>query len=190
MMIITTIFVFILALVLAELEIQIEGKNGWAKDLPTWKPDHDKWYVGMFSKMMNQKEITGYHLSMFSFVFLIFHAHFFFGVDWTWLGELVALSYYFIFVALWDFLWFVLNPHYALKKFDGKHIWWHKKWVGYLPVEYYVGVAISGILYGIASYIYGVPFIVWVVNLALLIGLTLITILIYLLFTGSKARDL
>jgi len=32
----TSIFVFILSLIFALLEIEIEGKNGWAKNLPTW----------------------------------------------------------------------------------------------------------------------------------------------------------
>jgi hypothetical protein len=32
-LIITNVYIFVMALVLAVLEIQIEGKNGWAKDL-------------------------------------------------------------------------------------------------------------------------------------------------------------
>ena len=190
MSIITTIFLFILALVLAELEVQIEGKHGWAKELPTWKPDQAKWYARWFSRAMNQKEMTGYHLTMFSFVLLILHAPYFYGVNWFWMAELITLSYYFIFIVVWDFLWFVLNPHYALKKFDGIHIWWHKKWIGWLPVDYYGGIAISAILHGIISYIYNISFFEWIINFGLFVGLIVITILVYLLFTGDRVKDL
>ena len=34
-LIITIVYIFVMALVLAVLEIQIEGRNGWAKDLCT-----------------------------------------------------------------------------------------------------------------------------------------------------------
>lgn len=34
----TNLYIFIMATVLAILEIQIEGKHGWAKNLPTWRP--------------------------------------------------------------------------------------------------------------------------------------------------------
>jgi len=33
-----SIYLFVVALVLAFLEVQIEGKHGWASKLPTWKP--------------------------------------------------------------------------------------------------------------------------------------------------------
>jgi len=34
----TNIYIFVMATVLALLEIQIEGANGWARNLPTWRP--------------------------------------------------------------------------------------------------------------------------------------------------------
>lgn len=40
--IIKAVYVFIMALVLAILEVQIEGINGWAKNIPTWRPDPKK----------------------------------------------------------------------------------------------------------------------------------------------------
>ncbi|MBI4036842.1 hypothetical protein HY385_00245, partial [Candidatus Daviesbacteria bacterium] len=69
----TNIYLFLMATVLAILEIQIEGKHGWAKNLPTWRPKSQSFFVKLYSKMMSGKEMTGYHLSMFSFVVLIFH---------------------------------------------------------------------------------------------------------------------
>ncbi|MCD4705862.1 hypothetical protein K8R61_02150, partial [bacterium] len=76
-------YIFIMALVLAILEVQIEGKNGWAASLPTWRPSEKERYVKFFKKIMGGKEMTGYHLSMFSFVALIFHIPFFFGLSWS-----------------------------------------------------------------------------------------------------------
>lgn len=144
--ILTNIYIFILATVLAILEIQIEGPNGWAKNLPTWRPSADKWYVRMYVKFMSGREATGYHITMFTFVFLIFNLPYFFGLDLNWNNWLRTLSFFLIFVVLWDFLWFVLNPHYPLKKFKGEHIWWHKKWLGWAPVDYYGSVLLSGVV--------------------------------------------
>ena len=110
--ILTNIYIFILAVVLAILEIQIEGPNGWAKNLPTWRPAADKWYIRMYVKFMSGREATGYHITMFSFVFLIFNLPYFFGLDINWNNWLRTASFFLIFVVLWDFLWFVLNPHY------------------------------------------------------------------------------
>jgi len=144
--ILTNIYIFILALVLAILEIQIEGPNGWAKNLPTWRPSSDKWYIRWYVKFMSGREATGYHITMFTFVFLIFHLPYVFGWDLSWEHWLKTLSFFLIFVVLWDFLWFVLNPHYPLKKFKKEHIWWHKKWVGVAPVDYYGSILLSGII--------------------------------------------
>lgn len=144
--ILTNIYIFILAVVLAILEIQIEGPNGWAKNLPTWRPAADKWYIRMYVKFMSGREATGYHITMFSFVFLIFNLPYFFGLDINWNNWLRTASFFLIFVVLWDFLWFVLNPHYPLKKFKKEHIWWHKKWLAFAPVDYYGSILLSGII--------------------------------------------
>jgi hypothetical protein len=36
-----------------------------------------------------------------------------------------------------DFLWFVFNPHYGIKKFRKGQIWWHTNWLGPMPVLYW-----------------------------------------------------
>lgn len=144
--ILTNIYIFILATVLAILEIQIEGPNGWAKNLPTWRPSSDKWYIKLYVKFMSGREATGYHITMFTFVFLIFNLPYAFGLDLNWENWLKTLSFFLIFVVLWDFLWFVLNPHYPLKKFKKEHIWWHKKWLSVAPVDYYGSILLSGII--------------------------------------------
>ncbi len=141
-LILTNLYIFMMAIVLAILEVQIEGEHGWAKNLPTWRPT-GTWYTKFYEKLMSGREFTGYHLTMFTLVFLIFHLPFVFGLPITVNSELRTISYFFIFVVLWDFLWFVLNPHYPLSKFKKEHIWWHKKWLFGLPVDYYGSLILS-----------------------------------------------
>jgi membrane protease YdiL (CAAX protease family) len=46
----------------------------------------------------------------------------------------------------WDFLWFVLNPHFKLKKFHREKIWWHEKiiWIfGLMPWDYFLALNLS-----------------------------------------------
>lgn len=126
-------YIFLIALVLALLEIQIEGKEGWASNLPVWRPG---W------KFLS-KEITGYHGLLILLLLLFFHFPFVSGGGWSLSSELKILSLFFIFVSVWDFLWFVLNPHFPLKKFKAEHIWWHKNWLLGLPTDYYGSLVIS-----------------------------------------------
>lgn len=139
----TNIYLFVLALVLAVLEIQIEGKYGWAHNLPTWRPKKENFFIKAYKKFMSDREPTGYHMLMFSFVFLILHMPYFFGVSFGVENWLKTLSFFFMFVVLWDFLWFILNPHHPLKNFKKENIWWHKKWLGRAPLDYYFSLFIS-----------------------------------------------
>ncbi|MFH1173145.1 MAG: hypothetical protein V1692_01285 [bacterium] len=142
-LLITNIYLFIMAVVLAVLEIQIEGAQGWAGNLPAWKPRPTNWLAKVYRKLMNGKELTGYHLMMFGFVFLVFHLPYVFGLALNLDNWLKTLSLFFIFLILWDFLWFVLNPHYPLKKFKKEHIIWHKRWFWLMPIDYYFGLILS-----------------------------------------------
>ncbi|MFH0937403.1 MAG: hypothetical protein V1808_03850 [Candidatus Daviesbacteria bacterium] len=139
MIILTNIYLFILASILAIMEIQIEGQNGWAKNLPTWRAAPHKWYAKLYKKIMSGKEITGYHLSIFTLVFLILNLPYFFGLPFNLENFSKTISLYFIFVVLWDFLWFVLNPYYPIKKFKKEHLaFQHPKWFLGLPQDYYL----------------------------------------------------
>ncbi|MFA5126926.1 MAG: hypothetical protein WC465_02925 [Patescibacteria group bacterium] len=142
----TNIYIFILAIFLAILEIQIEGPNGWAKNLPTWRPQSKHWFLRFYRKLMSDREATGYHMVMFTFVLLIFHLPYVFGLTPTWEHWVKTLSFFLMFVVLWDFLWFVLNPHYPLKRFKAEHIWWHKKWWGGAPADYYGSIILSNLI--------------------------------------------
>jgi len=142
-LVLTNIYLFVMASVLAVLEIQIEGEHGWAKNLPAWRPHSSKWYVRLYSKIMGGKELTGYHISMFTLVLLIFHLPYVFGLTFTPEHWVKTLSLFFMFVVLWDFLWFVLNPYYPLKQFNKEHILWHNKWLWKAPVDYCSGILAS-----------------------------------------------
>ncbi len=138
---------FLFCLVLAALEVQIEGEAGWASKLPTWKPSRFVWYSRIYRKAMSDKDITGYHIFVFSLVLLFLHYPYFIGRVWNLPSELTTVSLFFLVTIIWDFLWFVLNPYYGLHRFRAAHVWWHKKWFLFMPVDYYVGFVVSALFY-------------------------------------------
>lgn len=172
-----------MALVLALLEIQIEGPHGWAKNLPTWRPAQQTLIARTYAKLMNGKEFTGYHLLIFAFVFLMFHFPFLLGAPWGIVPWVKTLSFFFLFVVLWDFLWFVCNPHYPLKQFRKEHIWWHARWRWLLPVDYYIGVALSFVIILLPDLVLGIePTLIrwWLGNVALFILQTTVVVVVTL----------
>jgi len=132
--IIRLIYVFVLALIFALWEIQIEGKNGWAANLPTWRKTK-----GVINRMTGGRPLTGYHFLMNIFLTSVFHLIFLFE-SWDFEKELLILILLMIFFLVEDFLWFVLNPAYGLKNFKKGRIWWHPQWIGPLPKSYYLGI--------------------------------------------------
>jgi len=138
---------FIFCLILAALEVQIEGKAGWASKLPTWKPASFRWYSRLYRRVMSEKDMTGYHLLVFSLVFFFLHYPYFVGKTWNLPSELTTIALFFLVTIIWDFLWFVLNPNYGLSHFRSKNIWWHKKWFLFMPVDYYFGFIVSVLFY-------------------------------------------
>lgn len=163
------IYLFVMAIVLAILEIQIEGEHGWAEKLPTWRPKKKGFFVNLYSKFVGGREVTGYHVIMFTFVLLIFHLPFVFGLNFDLLHWLQIMSLYFMFVILWDFLWFVLNPHRPLKKFKKEFIWWHKYWWGGLPIDYYITMILSFVILIPGMWLYNPYFFAnwWLINISL-----------------------
>lgn len=179
--IITNIYLFLMAAVLAILEIQIEGQHGWAKNLPTWRPHSSKWYVRLYSKAMSGKELTGYHASMFTFVALIFHLPYLFGLPLTIENWSKTLSLILLFFVFWDFLWFVLNPYYPLKQFKKEYQINHQKWFLGLPTDYWGGAAASLLVLVPAAYFFHLNYLYqwWLTNF----GLFLIQTIFVILFT-------
>lgn len=173
----TNIYLFILAVVLAILEIQIEGAHGWAKKLPTWRPHPGHPIAKIYSKVMSGKELTGYHAAMFTFVLLIFHLPYVFGLAFNLEHWLKTLALFFIFIALWDFLWFVLNPFYPLKTFakDNPN---HQQFFLGMPTDYYYAIAFSVIVAIAGEYLFGFSGLVrwWFANFGLFMIETVLTI--------------
>lgn len=131
----------ILAFVWAKLEIQIEGKDGWAKNLPTWK------IKNRFTDfVLSGSPLTGFHFWIITLLLLSFHLPFFIGVPWSFKIEIGLIGIFLIFLIVEDFLWFLLNPYYGIRKFNQENIPWHKKWLGPIPIAYIVCCTLGTIL--------------------------------------------
>ena len=127
--------ILVTAFLFAMLEIQIEGTDGWAAKLPTWRISN-RWTKAV----LGHKPLTGYHL--YAFVFVLIMLHFPFALNltaFTWKSEMRILSFMIFFWIVEDFLWFVLNPQYGLRKFKREFIWWHEhSWWLIAPREYFI----------------------------------------------------
>ena len=132
------------AILFALVEIQIEGPHGWAAQLPTWRVQN-KWTRWFYSC----RPLTGYHLFTQSFVLTIVHLPFLLSLArFSWHAELRVLSFMVLFWIAEDFLWFVLNPAYGLRKFRSRHIWWHQPtWWWIMPRDYWLFLPVGIALY-------------------------------------------
>lgn len=142
------IYSIILAFLLAKVEIQIEGKDGWAEKLPTWKKKNA--FINFF---LCGSPLTGYHAWLFSLIFFSYHLPFLIGFPWSKALELQIIAVYIFFLIMEDFLWFILNPFYGLGKFSKDQVSWHKKWLWFIPQNYILGFCI-GILLLLVSFIF------------------------------------
>jgi hypothetical protein len=143
-------FVAVLSILLAYLEIQIEGKYGWAKNLPTWRRD------------MNGFVWTGYHVGLWSFLLLVVHIPFIF-TPWTGRKECFVLSFLVLILLLEDTFWFLMN-----KDFCGDDHWRQPK-LGPIPSYFFTG----SLFILVMSYFTRSPS--WVLSCLLLITMMLIT---------------
>jgi hypothetical protein len=131
------------ALLFALVEIEIEGADGWAEKLPTWYRV-TPWYARLVSRALSGKPATGYHMMMFPIPIVSFHLGLAFGMPWSWALEARLFAAYVVFNVIWDFLWFVLNPHFGWQRFRKGAVWWHnQRWVGRFPIDYWNGFALS-----------------------------------------------
>jgi hypothetical protein len=134
-------FMVFLAIILALWEVQIEGKHGWAANLPTWRVDK-----GWVLRLMGGRPLTGYHVFLVVFTLSAVHLPLFF-VPWSGRLESLLIGFYGGMVLLEDFFWFVLNPHYGIRSFCKGEIWWHRSWWGPLPALYWVMGVVSIVLW-------------------------------------------
>lgn len=145
-------------LVFARLEAEIEGENGWAKELPTSKyiwnseegkmyykafgvdtyklVDHTTWpgkfYFFYINTILGGKDFTVYHRVID--VMQLFIAHLlvylcFYQTVPIWLLEARAIATLMLIWSLEDTLYFFVNPAFGAEKYDPEHIEWHKNWL-------------------------------------------------------------
>jgi hypothetical protein len=125
-------YVVLLGFFFAKVEIQIEGQRGWAEGLPTWRVDRHP----LLDIFWGGRPLTGYHAWVFSFMALVFHLTFFMTGGFGWKQEARILGCLMLFWIIEDFLWFVMNPAYGIRKFRPGQVWWHKKWMLGVPTDY------------------------------------------------------
>jgi hypothetical protein len=140
------IVLFWCAFCFAKFEICVEGKDGWATRLPTWRLPSTHWMSRIF---FGGREATGYHVWLQLFFLSILHTIYLFQ-PLALKVELKVLSFFILFWVLEDFLWFVLNPAYTIKRFKKEHIAWHPHWWLGMPREYVIFLPIGILLYLIA----------------------------------------
>jgi len=128
-------YFFLIAFVLAHLEIQIEGPHGWAEKLPTWRWDSRavrRWFG---------KPVTGYHLCLVTLILLFVHVPQLYGGSWEREADLLAM--FFLLTVTWDFLWFACNRHFGVSRFRKGHIWWFPTWTLGVPRPYLLMIVLS-----------------------------------------------
>ena len=130
----------------ANVEIQIEGAAGWAAHLPTWRIE-GHWLLAMF---WGGRAMTGYHAWVFPFIFLFFHFPQATSARFSYRGEAHALGCIMLFWIIEDFLWFVLNPAYGIARFNAVDVTWHKHWWWHAPVEYWIFLPVSVVMFYVA----------------------------------------
>jgi hypothetical protein len=93
---------------------------------------------------MGQRPLTGYHVFAFTIPLVIVHIPFGFGLDWSLAAELSQLAIFFALAVIWDYLWFVNNPAYTVKRFKRGNVWWFEvPWIWRFPLDYYTGIGVS-----------------------------------------------
>jgi hypothetical protein len=136
-----------LAFCFAKVEIAIEGKDGWAAALPTWRLPPHHWVSRLF---FAGRPATGYHVWLQLFMLSAFHLAYLFG-EATHRTELEILAFYMLFWVVEDFLWFVLNPAFGLARFNKANVPWHPTWWLFAPSEYFIFGVLGVVLFAVAQ---------------------------------------
>jgi hypothetical protein len=164
-------YFFLIAFVLAHLEIQIEGPHGWAEKLPTWRwdgPGVRRWLGG---------PVTGYHLCLLTSILLFLHVPQLYSGHWEREADLLAM--FFFLVVAWDFLWFACNPYFGVARFRKGQVWWFPRWALGVPQPYFLAIALS-LAAALASALWTGPWadraLGWCLILGKLIALTIAAI--------------
>lgn len=133
-------YLILVSLLFALLEIQIEGANGWSEKLPAWKIKNP------FRRVIGWTHFDGYHFYGWLLFGALFHLPYFFGFPFSLKNEFVVIESIFIFFAVEDFLWFVFNPAWGIKKFFTKEIPWHPRKIILFPQDYWIQLCLFFLL--------------------------------------------
>jgi hypothetical protein len=136
------------AFIWANLEVQIEGPHGWAKNLPTWRIEKH-FLLDIF---MGGRALTGFHTWAFSFVAFAFHLPLVWLGRWTWPLECEVLGSLMLFWVVEDFLWFIINPHYGWRRYREQKITWHPRWFLGIPVDHWGMLLMSALFLAWSHY--------------------------------------
>ena len=128
------VWIVVLAVLFAQTEIQIEGARGWAAGLPTWRITE----APLLRALFGGREITGYHVFVFSFMAAVFHLPLFLNLRWSWRMEARVLGSLALFWIIEDVLWFMMNPAYGLARLTPTQAVWHPHWLLGVPVDYFI----------------------------------------------------
>ena len=132
----------LLAVLFAQVEIQIEGPQGWAAALPTWRLTA----FPSLQILFGGREITGYHVFVFAFMFAVFHLPVVFSGCFSLQIEARILGSLMLFWIMEDALWFVMNPAYGLARLTPQAAPWHPHWACGVPVDYFTFPVIGAAL--------------------------------------------
>ncbi|MGA2583550.1 MAG: hypothetical protein ABSG31_09765 [Tepidisphaeraceae bacterium] len=144
------VYLIATAFAFAKVEIEIEGPHGWAANLPTWRIQN------AWTKLLyGHRPLTGYHVWLQAFVFMLVHLPLAMGLlSWSVSLELRLLGFIVVFFIVEDFLWFLFNPAYGLKRFKPQNIWWHAPtWWWIMPRDYWVFSVIGCGAYAVGIYL-------------------------------------
>jgi len=133
--------VILTAFFLAKVEINMEGKYGYAAKLPVEWRIENQWLRSLIGG-------TSYHFYMGLFLFVYIHGGLIIQGTWTLQKDFLILSYLAFITVAEDFLWFVLNPYFGIRKFKRECIpWFEHRWLWFCPAWYWWYLPICTILY-------------------------------------------
>jgi hypothetical protein len=130
------LFAIIVSAIFALLEIQIEGENGWASKLPTWRLKNP------LKKFVNWPYLTGYHFYLHLLFIFILQLPFLLGFPFNLKNEILVIEILLLIMFTEDFLWFAFNPKWGVKRFFTEEVPWHSKKILFLPRNYWISFAI------------------------------------------------
>jgi hypothetical protein len=134
------IFVLVVSVIFALLEIQIEGENGWASKLPTWRLRNP------LKKFVNWPYLTGYHFYVHLLFLFILQLPFLLGFPFNLKNEILIIEIFLLIMYTEDFFWFAFNPKWGLKRFFTEEVPWHSKKILFLPRNYWIGFVVLAIV--------------------------------------------